>query len=102
MSLSIRSGAILFLALIALPDVSNASEPPPAAPPKPVKKSEPPGLVGNKLPQCPEGQYVASMICKPAPPGYYLEHGMKYPAQCPEGMSSPAGAKAKSYCYKES
>jgi hypothetical protein len=41
------------------------------------------------------------MICKPAPPGYYLEHGMKYPMQCPEGMSSPSGAKAKSYCYKE-
>ena len=90
--------SILGALLLSVP--VQASEPPPP-PPKPAKKSEPPGLVGNKLPQCPEGQYVASMICKPAPPGYYLEHGMKYPMQCPEGMSSPSGAKAKSYCYKE-
>ena len=73
----------------------------PASPPKPAKKTEQPGLVGNKLPQCPEGQYVASMICKLAPPGYYLEYGMKYPAPCPKGMTSPAGAKAKSYCRRE-
>ena len=71
------------------------------APPKQTK-SEPPGLRGNTLPQCPEGQYVASMICKSALPGYYLEHGMKYPVQCPAGMTSPYGAKAKTYCYQES
>ena len=88
------------LSLMIMPVAGRASEPPPPVP-KPVKKSEPPGLVGNKLPQCPEGQYVASMICKPAPPGYYLEHGMKYPAQCPEGMTSPAGSKARTYCLKE-
>lgn len=94
--------AVIALATFILPLQGKASELPPAAPPKPAKKSEPPGLVGNKLPQCPEGQYVASMICKPAPPGYYLEYGMKYPVQCPAGMSSPAGAKARSYCYRES
>ena len=94
--------AVIAMATFSLPLQAKASELPPAAPPKPTKKSEPPGLVGNKLPQCPEGQYVASMICKAAPPGYYLEHGMKYPVQCPEGMNSPAGAKAKSYCYRES
>jgi hypothetical protein len=38
------------------------------------------------------------MICKIAPPGYYLEHGMKYPVPCPKGTTSPAGSKAKSYC----
>ena len=90
--------AKIFIAFLLVSSSTYASEPPP----KPAKKSEPPGLVGNKLPQCPEGQYVASMICKSAPPGYYLEHGMKYPVQCPSGMTSPAGAKAKSYCYKES
>jgi hypothetical protein len=78
---------------------SQPAPPPPA--PAPIKKAQLPGLTGNKLPQCPEGQYVASMICKVAAPGYYLEHGMKYPAPCPNGMSSPAGAKAKTYCYKE-
>ena len=93
--------AINFAAILLLSSPTCASETP-QPPPKPAKKSEPPGLVGNKLPQCPEGQYVASMICKSAPPGYYLEHGMKYPVPCPSGMTSPAGAKAKSYCYKES
>lgn len=101
MSVLTRMILTVTLVILALPATSSASELPPAAAPKPTKKSEPSGLVGNKLPQCPEGQYVASMICKPAPPGYYLEHGMKYPVQCPAGMSSPAGAKAKTYCYRE-
>ena len=91
--------SLLGFLLLSAPVYANEQAPPP---PKPTKKPEPPGLTGNKLPQCAEGQYVASMICKSAPPGYYLEYGMKYPVPCPNGMTSPAGAKAKSYCYKRS
>jgi hypothetical protein len=88
---------ILALCLAFSPAASFAGEPAPA-PPAPVKKPEPPGLRGNKLPQCLEGQYVASMICKWAPPGFYLEHGMKYPAPCPRGTTSPAASKSKAHC----
>ena len=66
--------------------------------PIPVKKVEPPGLTGNKLPKCAEGEYIAAMMCKKAAPGYYLEHGMKYPAACPKATTSPAGAKSINYC----
>ena len=97
---SSRFSISIFAGMFILSTSAFGSEPP--APPEKKTKSELPGLVGNKLPQCPEGQYVASMICKSAPPGYYLAHGMKYPVPCPDGMSSPAGSKAKSYCYKES
>ncbi len=89
--------SILALPLALAPLASFASEPPPPAP-APAKKSEPPGLRGNTLPQCLAGQYVASMICKWAPPGFYLEHGMKYPVPCPPGMTSPAASKAKAHC----
>lgn len=88
------------LALICLAQTAPtlASEPPKPAPPAPAKKADAPGLTGNKLPTCKEGEYVAGMICKIAPPGYYLAYGMKYPAPCPKGTTSPAGAKAESYC----
>jgi len=99
---SVRISALSFCAVFLTSVSALASQPAPPPPaPAPIKKAELPGLTGNKLPQCPEGQYVASMICKVAAPGYYLEHGMKYPAPCPNGMSSPAGAKAKSYCYRD-
>lgn len=87
------------LVLGSIPGFAN--EPPPPPKPAPAKKTEPPGLTGNKIPQCVEGQYVAAMICKWAAPGFYLEHGMKYPAPCPPGMTSPAGAKNRSYCTAE-
>lgn len=90
----------LMLALGSVPAFAN--EPPPPPPPKPAPvKSDPPGLTGNKLPKCVEGQYVAAMICKWAAPGFYVEHGMQYPAACPAGMTSPAGAKNRSYCTAE-
>jgi hypothetical protein len=101
MKRSSRLGYFAALVFILASSSSTASEPAAAPPPKP-KKTEPSGLTGNKLPQCPDGQYVAAMICKVAAPGFYLEYGMKYPAQCPEGMTSPAGAKSKAYCYKKS
>ena len=66
--------------------------------PLPTKKSEPSGLTGNKIPQCPAGEYVAGMMCKQPPPGYYLDYGMKYPAPCPKGTTSPAGSRSISYC----
>jgi len=62
------------------------------------KKVEPSGLTGAKLPQCPEGEYVAGMMCKKPPPGYYLDYGMKYPVPCPKGTTSPAGSRSISYC----
>jgi len=96
-----KFGAKSLLVFLLASAPAHASETPPPKPPEQVKKSEPPGLRGNTLPQCPEGQYVASMICKSAAPGYYLEHGMKYPVQCPRGMTSPSGAKQKSHCYNE-
>ncbi len=87
------------LALLCVAQSAFAAEPakppPPAAP---AKKADPPGLTGNILPTCKEGEYVAGMICKVAPPGYYLAYGMKYPAPCPKGKTSPAGAKAETYC----
>lgn len=90
----------LGLTLICLAQTMSAlaSEPPKPPPPAPAKKAEPPGLTGNKLPTCKEGEYVAGMICKAAPPGFYLAYGMKYPARCPKGTTSPAGAKAETYC----
>jgi hypothetical protein len=66
--------------------------------PPPRKKVEPSGLTGAKLPKCPEGEYVAGMMCKKPPPGYYLDYGMKYPAPCPKGTTSPAGARSITYC----
>ncbi len=66
--------------------------------PAPRKKVEPSGLTGAKLPQCPEGEYVAGMMCKKPPPGYYLDYGMKYPAPCPKGTTSPAGSRSIAYC----
>ena len=91
----------LGLAFICLAPVKSAlaSEPPKPPPPAaPAKKADPPGLTGNKLPTCKEGEYVAGMICKIAPPGFYLAYGMKYPAPCPKGTTSPAGSKAETYC----
>jgi hypothetical protein len=97
---SFHLGSIGALAFFLASAHALAAETAALAPPKP-KKAEQAALIGNKLPQCPDGQYVASMICKAAAPGYYLDYGMKYPAPCPDGMTSPAGAKAKTYCYKE-
>lgn len=74
-----------------------ASEPPPA--PKPAAPpAKPSALTGNALPKCKDGEYVAGLTCKPAPPGYYAEPGAKYPTPCPKGTTSPAGAKGKHYC----
>jgi hypothetical protein len=64
----------------------------------PKKKVEPSGLTGAKLPQCPEGEYVAGMMCKKPPPGFYLDYRMKYPAPCPKGTTSPAGSRSIAYC----
>jgi hypothetical protein len=66
--------------------------------PPPRKKVEPSGLTGAKLPKCPEGEYVAGMMCKKPPPGYYLDYGMKYPAPCPKGTTSPVGSRSITYC----
>lgn len=96
--------SFIFAAALALaPPVHNlahASGDPPKKEeaPAPKKKVEPSGLTGAKLPQCPEGEYVAGMMCKKPPPGYYLDYGMKYPAPCPKGTTSPAGSRSISYC----
>jgi hypothetical protein len=92
---------LVVLVLVFWPIASFANEPPSPPAQPPAKKSEPSGLRGNTLPQCLEGQYVASMVCKWAPPGFYLEHGMKYPAPCPPGTTSPAASKAKAHCVAE-
>ena len=101
-----RSFYLSFIFAVALaldPPVHNwahASGDPPKKEeaPAPKKKIEPSGLTGAKLPQCPEGEYVAGMMCKKPPPGYYLDYGMKYPAPCPKGTTSPAGSRSISYC----
>lgn len=69
--------------------------PPPAAPPKPAKPS---GLTGNSVPYCESGTYAAGNVCKPAPPGYYAPSGTKYPLRCPEGTTSPYGARGPNEC----
>ena len=74
-----------------------ASQPAPP-PPKPAPPPKPSALTGKALPKCKDGEYVAGMICKLAPPGYYVEPGAKYPVPCPKGTTSPAGAKGKHYC----
>ncbi len=66
-----------------------------------MQKSNSPGLIGNKLPRCEEGYYVADMICKAAPPGYYVGLRDKYPVPCPPGTHSPAGSKSAAYCKIE-
>ena len=92
-----RAVAQVLLVSIFFSTSALASEPPP--PPKPAAPpSKPSALTGDALPKCKDGEYVAGMICKIAPPGYYLAYGMKYPAPCPKGTTSPAGAKAESYC----
>ena len=95
----VKTGVVSAICLALFTGVAGASSPPPAPTPKPSgPPPKPSALTGNALPQCKEGEYIGGMICKIAPPGYYLEHGMKYPAPCPKGMTSPAGSKAKSYC----
>jgi hypothetical protein len=78
--------------------IANSEPSKTEAPAVPAKKQLPPGLTGNKIPQCPAGEYVAGLLCKIAAPGYYLDLGMKYPAPCPPGTTSPAGARSIRYC----
>ena len=77
---------------------ANSDPPKKEEPAVPKKKVEPSGLTGAKLPQCPEGEYVAGMMCKKPPPGFYLDYGMKYPTPCPKGTTSPAGSRSIAYC----
>jgi len=88
---------VVFAATLAFGLPAFASEPPP--PPKPAAPpAKPSALTGNALPKCKDGEYVAGMICKPAPPGYYVEPGASFPVACPKGTTSPAGAKGRHYC----
>lgn len=93
------SDILIAVIFVTLPNTAiSAEQKSPAPPPVPVKKGPPPGLTGAKLPQCKEGEYIASMLCKISPPDHYLEFGMKYPKPCPEGTSAPAGSKSIAYC----
>jgi hypothetical protein len=95
----IRIGlSVMFVSLSCA--VAFASEPPPPPPPPP-KPAKPSGLTGNTLPQCESGTYPAGNICKPAPPGYYVPSGTKYPQRCPPGTISPYGARGPGECKPE-
>ena len=78
--------------------LANEPPPPPAEKPKPAKPS---GLTGNLLPFCEIGSYPAGNICKPAPPGYYAPSGTKFPVRCPDGTTSPYGARGPGECKPE-
>ena len=92
-----RAVAQVLLVSIFFSTSALASEPPP--PPKPAAPpSKPSALTGDALPKCKDGEYVAGMICKPAPPGYYVEPGTRFPVACPKGTTSPAGSKGKHHC----
>jgi hypothetical protein len=96
--LAVLVGSYGLLSLRSSPVLASGDPPKKEEPAIPAKKQEPPGLTGNKIPQCIAGEYPAGMICKKSPPGYYLDVGMKYPAPCPPGTTSPAGSRSISHC----
>ena len=99
-----RSSLRLCLSALSIWIVSStawASTPPPPPAPEKPKPQKPSGLTGNQLPFCEIGTYPASNMCKPAPPGYYAPSGAKYPMRCPNGMTSPYGARSPNECKPE-
>ena len=63
-------------------------------------KPQPPpsALRGNVVPHCEPGNYPAGNICKPSPPGTYSPAETTFPIYCPQGKSSPSGARSRSEC----
>ena len=67
--------------------------------PNGVKLPKPSGLTGGLRAQCIAGTYLASNMCKPAPPGFYAPPDTVYPVQCPGGKTSNYGARGTSECF---
>jgi hypothetical protein len=91
----LRAGSLLLAAVFSA-DMAFAQAP--AAPETKAPRPKPSGLTGNALPFCEMGTYVAGHVCKPAPPGFYAPSGTRYPVRCPEGKTSPAGARGIGDC----
>lgn len=92
--------SISLVSMLVVSSLAAASQPPPPPAEKP-KPPKPSGLTGNALPFCEIGTYAAGNICKPAPPGYYAPSGAKFPLRCPDGMTSPYGARSRNECKPE-
>ena len=65
---------------------------------KPARKPQPPGLIGNTVPQCDIGKYPAGGACRPSPPDHYVPSGGTYPIPCPKGAKAPAGSRSATAC----
>ncbi|NDB68758.1 MAG: hypothetical protein EB015_12290 [Methylocystaceae bacterium] len=95
---SLTFALAIALALAPLKGFANEAPPKPKPEEKPAAPPKPSGLTGNLMPHCEPGSYPAGNRCKPAPPGYYAPANTKYPVPCPDGKSSPFGARGKIEC----